>query len=80
MIPELNEVSVLGRARPWVGSSGGRRGKSGRTQGGQGGAGIPRWRARDQRAEPGQGSPREEIARRSLALALYAENEPMTYV
>ncbi len=31
-------------------------------------------------AEPGQGSPRERIAWRSLALALYADNEPVTWV
>ena len=31
-------------------------------------------------AELGQGSPQEGIARRSLALALYAENEPVTWV
>ena len=74
LIPELIGLSVLDRARPWVGSSGGRRGQSGRTQRGQGRAGIPRWRARDRRAEPGQGSPREGITRRLLALALYAEN------
>jgi hypothetical protein len=73
-------VLGLGRARPWVGSSGRRHGLSGRTRGGRGRAGIPRGWARDQRAELGQGSPREGITRRSLALALYAENPPVTYV
>jgi hypothetical protein len=73
-------VLGLGRARPWVGSSVGRRGLDERTRGGRGRAWIPRRRARDQRAELGQGSPQEGIARRSLALALYAENPPVTYV
>jgi hypothetical protein len=54
LIPELIGLSVLDRARPWVGSSGGRRGQSGRTQGGQGRAGIPRWRARDRGQSPGK--------------------------
>jgi hypothetical protein len=71
---------VLGRARPWVGSSVGRRGLDERTRGGREQARIPRWWARDRRAELGQGSPQEGITRRSLALALYAENPPGTYV
>ena len=48
LIPELKEgesVLGLGRARPWVGSSGGRRGLDGRTRGGRGQARIPRWTA-----------------------------------
>ena len=32
------------------------------------------------RAERGQGSPTERIGRRSLALALYGDNEPVTWV
>ena len=83
MIPEwMKGKSVLdrGRARPWVGSSRGRRGLSERTRGGRGRARIPRGWARDRWAELGQGSPREGITRRSLALALYAVNPPVTYV
>jgi hypothetical protein len=83
LIPELKEVESvlgLGRARPWVGSSGGRRGLDEQTRGGRGRAGIPCGWARDRRAELGQGSPLEGIMRRSLAFALYAENLPGTYV
>ena len=80
LIPELIGLSVLDRARPWVGSSGRRHGLDERTRGGRGQARIPRGWARDRWAELGQGSPREGIARRSLALALYAENPPVTYV